>query len=463
MEIRLLGPVQVRANAGEIEAGPLQQRAVLAALAVDAGRPVMVATLVDRVWDQDPPAGARAALYSYISRLRRLMRVGHPGARGHADPVAGSASIRLVGRESGYQLDVDPQAVDLYRFRQLVAAARDVGADDAKRANLLGQALQLWSGTPMAELPGQWAAQTRTGWQQERLDVAVQWANGELRLSRGGELIGPVRRLLREHPLSEPLVEVLIRALVAAGRDAEALEYYAATRARLGDELGVEPSPQLRVVHQALLRGELHRPPAPEVPLRTATSAESVATSEPTASGLGVPAQPGTGLAGAGGPPRQLPRQASWFTGRAAELEQLLELVPDPGHAAAVVISAIDGMAGIGKTALAVHAAHRMIERYPDGQLFIDLHGFTETIAPIEPPEALERLLRILGVPGEQIPMDAEDRAALWRSVLARRRMLIVLDNAATEAQVAPLLPAAPECLVLVTSRHRLTGLPDLG
>jgi tetratricopeptide (TPR) repeat protein len=160
-----------------------------------------------------------------------------------------------------------------------------------------------------------------------------------------------------------------------------------------------------------------------------------------------------------GGQPRQLPREASEFTGRTAELEQLLAMMPDPRQTTAVVISAIDGMAGIGKTTLAVYAAHRMRERFPDGQLFIDLHGFTHTVAPVEPAEALDRLLRMLGVPGERIPAELDDRAALWRSTLAGRRMLIVLDNAATEAQVAPLLPGEPGCLVLVTSRRRLAGL----
>jgi tetratricopeptide (TPR) repeat protein/DNA-binding SARP family transcriptional activator len=415
--------VQVRLGAAAIDAGPVRQRAVLAALAVDAGRPVMVATLVDRVWDETPPEGARAALYSYLSRLRRLLLAERP-------------AVQLVGRGSGYLLDVDPQVVDLHRFRRLVATARDVGSDDDQRAKLLGEALRLWAGPPMADLPGQWAAQSRTGWQQERLDVAVQWAKAELRLGRGGELIGPVRGLLDEHPLSEPLAEVLIRALVADGRDAEALEYYAAARARLGEELGVEPGPALRAVHQALLRGELDRPPMHD-----------------------VPARPRLGPVSAGGAPRQLPRQAGWFTGRTAELEQLLELVPDPGRVAAVVISAIDGMAGIGKTALAVHAAHHMVDRFPDGQLFIDLHGYTQGLEPIEPAEALDRLLRDLGIPGTQIPESLDARAALYRTQLADQQMLIVLDNAATEAQVAPLLPGTPGCLVLVTSRRRLAGL----
>jgi tetratricopeptide (TPR) repeat protein/transcriptional regulator with XRE-family HTH domain len=167
----------------------------------------------------------------------------------------------------------------------------------------------------------------------------------------------------------------------------------------------------------------------------------------------------GVGLVGAGGPPRQLPRETSWFTGRTAELERLLELVPDPGRAGAVVISAIDGMAGIGKTALAVYAAHRMVDRFPDGQLFIDLHGYTQGLAPTEPAEALDQLLRDLGVPGTQIPTGLEARAALYRTRLADQQMLIVLDNAATDTQVAPLLPGTAGCLVLVTSRRRLAGL----
>jgi tetratricopeptide (TPR) repeat protein/transcriptional regulator with XRE-family HTH domain len=178
-----------------------------------------------------------------------------------------------------------------------------------------------------------------------------------------------------------------------------------------------------------------------------------------TSSRTGGDAEPGVGLVGIGGPPRQLPRETSWFTGRTAELEHLLELVPEPGRAGAVVISAIDGMAGIGKTALAVYAAHRMVDRFPDGQLFIDLHGYTQGLAPTEPAEALDQLLRDLGVPGTQIPTGLEARAALYRTRLAGRRMLIVLDNAATEARVAPLLPGAAGCLVLVTSRRRLAGL----
>jgi tetratricopeptide (TPR) repeat protein len=178
-----------------------------------------------------------------------------------------------------------------------------------------------------------------------------------------------------------------------------------------------------------------------------------------TSSGAGGDTRPGPGLAGAGGPPRQLPRKASGFTGRTAELAQLLELVPDPWRATAVVISAIDGMAGIGKTELAVYAAHRLVDRFPDGQLFIDLHGYTPGLAPVAPAEALDRLLRDLGIPGTQIPAGVDARAGLYRTRLADQQVLIVLDNAATEAQVAPLLPGTPGCLVLVTSRRRFSGL----
>ncbi|HSV66182.1 MAG TPA: BTAD domain-containing putative transcriptional regulator [Mycobacteriales bacterium] len=233
-----------------LDAGPPQQRVVLAALLIDAGRPVMSNTLIDRVWDGTPPAAARQALYAHIARIRRILDHAAPGDSG--PPVA------LVRRSSGYLLQVAPEQVDLHRFTALATAAHDPRRADADRARVLRQALDLWRGTALADLSGDWAARARDHLHHQRLDVAVAWAHAELQLGHHQQVIDPIRGLLADYPLSEPLVAVLIRALAAAGRDAEALRVYATTRARFIDELGTEPGPDLRATHQAVLRGEHH-------------------------------------------------------------------------------------------------------------------------------------------------------------------------------------------------------------
>ncbi|HEU5107262.1 MAG TPA: BTAD domain-containing putative transcriptional regulator, partial [Micromonosporaceae bacterium] len=421
----MLGPVQLRVGERVVDAGPPRQRRLLAALAVDAGRPVPTATLVDRVWDSAPPPGALSALYSHVSRLRRLLE-------DEAAATPGEQPIGLVRRPSGYVLEADPRQVDVHRFRALVVTARS--AEHAARAKLLGEALRLYAGPPLADLTGEWAERTRAAWQQERLDAAVQWADAELRRGRGSEVIGPVRRLLEDFPLAEPLAEVLVRALAAAGRDAEALDAYAATRTRLAEELGVEPGARLRAVHQALLRGELDSP----VPERSSTPAPVV--------------------------PAQLPADVSAFTGRHAELaalDRLLTATADPddaGVGTALVISAVSGSGGVGKTALAVRWAHRVRRSYPDGQLYVNLRGY-DPQQPMSPGDALTRLLNALGVTGAEIPLDTDERAARYRTAIAGRRMLVLLDNAASAEQVRPLLPGTASAVVLVTSRDTLSGL----
>jgi DNA-binding SARP family transcriptional activator len=240
VEIRVLGPVELRLGDRVVDVGPLRQRAVLAALAVDAGRPVMLPDLIDRVWDDAPPTKAHPALYAYISRLRRLPGPDvQPAGRGQATGLP----IRLAHRAGGYILAVEPEQVDLHRFRRLVAEAGSPSHDEQGQADLLHRSLTLWSGVPLAELPGEWAARMRTAWQQERLDAAVRWAEAELRLGHGAGLVSQVRELLSEYPLAEPLVEALMRALIAAGRDAEAIDCYAVVRERLADQLGVDPGP----------------------------------------------------------------------------------------------------------------------------------------------------------------------------------------------------------------------------
>jgi DNA-binding SARP family transcriptional activator/Flp pilus assembly protein TadD len=428
VEFRLLGPVEVWAADRCLEMGPPQQRAVLAALAVDAGRPVFRGTLIDRIWSEHAPEGAASALYAHINRIRRVL----------AAEAAGEEPV-LVRRSGGYVLQVHPEEVDLHRFRQLVLAARDRQRPDDERARLLGEALDLWRGEPLADLPGEWPARMRASWEEERLDAAVARAQAELRLGRPDEVIGSVRELVAGHPLKERPVTVLMQALAAAGRAPEALECYAVARSRLIEALGTEPGRELQSVHLAILKGE--QPVALQ-------GAGPVAGSASSSAPLPVPAQ--------------LPSDVQGFTGRLDELDELDRLLLEAGdRSTAVVISAVAGTAGVGKTALAVRWAHRVRDKFPDGQLYVDLRGYGPD-QPIPAEKALARFLNSLGVAGQDIPLDIDDRAARYRSEINGRRMLVVLDNAASVEQIRPLLPGTPSCSVVVTSRDSLPGLVAL-
>jgi tetratricopeptide (TPR) repeat protein/DNA-binding SARP family transcriptional activator len=429
VEFRLLGPVEVWAAGRCLEMGPPQQRAVLAALAVDAGRPVFRDTLVDRIWSGRAPEGATSALYAHINRIRLML-----GAAG-----AGEEPVRLARRSGGYLLDVDPEDVDLHRFRHLALAARDQQRPDDERAGLLRAALDLWRGEPLADLPGEWPARMRDSWEGERLDAAIAWAQAELRMGRPDEVIGPIRELVAGHPLKERPIGVLMQALAAAGRGAEALECYATARSRLIEALGAEPGRELQSAHLAILKGE--RPAAPNGERQVPGSASRSAQ-------LPVPAQ--------------LPSDVHGFTGRNDELDELDRLLIKEGdQSTAVVISAVAGTAGVGKTALAVRWAHLARDAFPDGQLYVDLRGYGPD-QPISAEKALARFLTDLGVAAPDIPLDVDDRAARYRTEINGRRMLVVLDNAASVEQVRPLLPGTPSCSVVVTSRDSLPGLVAL-
>jgi tetratricopeptide (TPR) repeat protein/DNA-binding SARP family transcriptional activator len=429
VEFRLLGPVEVWVAGGCLEMGPPQQRAALAALAVDAGRPVFRGTLVDRIWSGRAPEGAASALYAHVNRIRRML----------AAEAAGEEPVRLARRSGGYVLEVDPEDVDLHRFRQLALAARDRQRPDDERARLLREALKLWRSEPLADLPGEWPARMRESWEEERLDAAVAWAQAELRMGRPDEVIGPVRELVAGQPLKERPIGVLMQALAAAGRGAEALECYAIARSRLREALGAEPGRELQSMHLAILKGG-----RPAVPKGEGPVPGSPSRSAP----LPVPAQ--------------LPSDVQGFTGRNDELDELDRLLIKEGdQSTAVVISAVAGTAGVGKTALAVRWAHRVRDAFPDGQLYIDLRGYGPD-RPIPAEKALARFLTNLGVAGPDIPLDVDDRAARYRTEINRRRMLVVLDNAASVEQVRPLLPGTPSCSVVVTSRDSLPGLVAL-
>jgi DNA-binding SARP family transcriptional activator len=292
MEFRLLGEVELRAAGQVLDVRAPRLQAVLAALAVDAGRPVAMETLIDRVWDDTPPVEVRNVLYSYLSRIRRLLE--------QAARLTGGTAVRIERRHAGYVLDIDPDLVDLHRFGHLVVQGSDRQRGDDGRAAALAEALGLWRGSPLAGLPGTWAAQVRDSWDLRRLDAVVQWAQIELRLGHPAAVITTLPDLATEYPLVEPLETLLMRALHAAGRGAEALCRYSAVRRRLADELGTDPGPELRALHQAILHGELPPPPADPVVAAVRTIPPATLPSRPAASTSAV-AQHGPDLAPAGG------------------------------------------------------------------------------------------------------------------------------------------------------------------
>jgi DNA-binding SARP family transcriptional activator len=441
---RLLGPVDVLVDGRRLDTGPPQRRAVLAALLVDAARPVPTDVLIERVWGEDPPTGVRAAVHTQVTRIRRVLR----------EVDAAGAPPRVAHRTGSYVLQIDPHCVDLHRFRALTAVARGEGCDDAERAALLTRALDLWHGPALANVPGAWAARMRDSLALERLDAAVHWADAAQRLGGSVDLIPRVHALLAEYPLAEPLAAVLMRALAVAGRGAEALAGYATIRARLAEELGADPGPHLRELHAAILRGTVT--PLPMEVTEVPGASDGRRPKQGTAS----PRTPRTAARPADRPtPAQLPQAPAPFVGRRSELEQLDACRVDAGAGPVV---AITGTAGIGKTALALHWAQRAVDRFPDGQLYVGLRGFDPAGRAMTTAEAVRDLLDALRVPADQIPAGLDAQAGLYRSLLAGRRMLVVLDDARDAEQVRPLLPGTATALTLVTSRDQLTALVAL-
>ena len=438
MRIGLLGPLQAVDDAGVAVRLPgARLRVLLAALALSAGTPVAGDTLAEFVWDGVPPPGFATTLRSHVMRLRRTL------------PAA-----RIDTLDTGYVLSAERLSLDITQFEALCAQAGTAlraGAWEPAR-DAAARALGLWRGAPLADAPSQVLRdQVVPRLDQLRVQALEDRAEAELALGRHGQLVEPLRDLVTRYPLRERFHAQLMLALARSGRRAQALTAYQDARKALVVELGIEPGPELRALHEQILAGHEARPDA-------APADQQLAAPSATAAPRPLPAPP---VAVA----RQLPAAAGHFTGRDAELAWLTGLAPctrlRAGTSDTVVICAVDGMAGIGKTALAVHAAHRVSARFPDGQLFVDLHGYTKGYPPREPGDALSMLLRALGVPARRIPEDTEERAALYRQHLADTRTLILLDNARDEAQVRPLLPGAPGCLVLVTSRKRLKGLHD--
>ncbi|MEV8633903.1 BTAD domain-containing putative transcriptional regulator [Streptosporangium sp. NPDC051023] len=408
LKVGLLGAVQAWCECQEIPLGPPRQRAVLALLALEAGRTVSMERLIEGLWGEGAPAGARGLVQGYVSRLR---------------PALARVGVTIARSPQGYLLELAAEQVDLHEFRTSVTRSRAMKTDEAQAAGLRC-AMTLWRGEPLTGISGgELLDRLRETLREERLSVTEECLNAETRAGRDAVLIPELIALVADHPFRERLVGLLMLALCRAGRRVDALKRYEHTRRRFIDELGLEPGPELRQLHQRILRGSV------------------CAVRPPGFSASAVPAQ--------------LPPEPGQFTGRTNELSTL-DAVANRGET--VAISVVTGAGGVGKTALAVHWGHRIRPRYPDGQLYINLHGHSPE-RPLRPIEALGRFLRALGVPAERVPDTVEEASAAYRSLLADREVLVVLDNAGSVDQVRPLLPGGRRCATVITSRDHLAGL----
>jgi len=452
--VALLGPVEL-GLAGGAMAGVAQPqlRVLLGLLGVAAGRVVSAEALVDGLWGEQWSPGREKNLHALVYQLRRRLEQAEPGRGG----------ARLARAGGGYRLALGPGELDVAAFTTLAGRGREAAraGDTAAARDLFGQALGFWRGpgpaladaAPLCPVLAGEAARL----EDARTAVVEERVTCDLALGRHGEVVAELAGLVAQFPLRERLAGLLMTALYRCGRRGEALAIYDTARRVLAEELGLDPGPELARLQAQVLADD----PALAAPVAVPGMAV-------------VAAALGTGAAGV--VPRQLPAGAGFFAGREAELKQLDELLGqtgldegmngsgngDGGPAGAVVISAIGGMAGVGKTALAVHWARRVAGRFPDGQLYVNLRGYDPGPA-VTSEEVTGWFLAALGVPAAQIPAEAAERAGLYRSVLARRRVLIVLDNAADPSQVRPLLPGGPGCLVVVTSRSVLAGLAAEG
>ncbi|TQJ47402.1 MULTISPECIES: AfsR/SARP family transcriptional regulator [Streptomyces] len=460
LRFAVLGAVRVFRGDAELELGGPQERAFLALLLVGAGRPVAVSEIVDVLWGAAPPRSAVNVVRRHVGSLRRLLEPG----------LAARAEGRWLVREAGgYRLVTDGDSSDLLRFRALREEGRRIAdRSPAQALELLTEALSLWRGPLAVGIPAQARAHPAFDAVDRELPAAVrQAADAALRAGRPDVVLADLRQAAARHPLDEPLQAGLLLALAAAGHRSEALAAYEAVRARLAEELGIDPGAVLRDARDTVLHAVretvLHGVPETAVGPSSGESSGEVTEGAGADGSLADPARapaPGPPSPSALPPPAQLPHGIEVFTGRDVELDEAFALSGvDGAGPGTVVISAIGGMAGVGKTTLAVHWAHRVADRFPDGQLYVNLRGFDPSGAVLDPGEAVRGFLGALGVPPERVPHGVDAQAALYRSVLAGRRVLVVLDNARDTEQVRPLLPGSPGCLTIVTSRDELAGL----
>ncbi|GAA3735072.1 AfsR/SARP family transcriptional regulator [Salinactinospora qingdaonensis] len=421
MEINVLGAVELRVGHRAADIGKGKELALLAVLALSAGRPVSMDVLAERLWDGAPSEKSRATLYSYANRLRRSLE------------RAGLSRDLIVQRSGAYVLHVEEDTVDWHRFRRLCDEAATVARDDdpERAMALLDGALKLWRGEPLADVAGRWARDMRPTMEQAYQSAIGQWAETALRAGRADEIVARLTEFVSHYPFNERLTLALMLALRQAGRPTEAVTTYLELQRLLAEEAGIDPGPETQRIYQELLGG-------PSALTTPAPSPDEQRVLRRRHDNLG--------------------RDIADFTDRQQELADVLTAIhPTQGVASqATGVCVISGMAGVGKTSLALHAAHLIKSEFPDVRLSLDLRSHNERLEPLGEMEALYELLRMLDLPPRQIPSSVEQRAALWRDQTAELRALIVLDDAVDHRQVHSLIPGGSECAVLITSRRRL-------
>jgi DNA-binding SARP family transcriptional activator/tetratricopeptide (TPR) repeat protein len=415
VEFRVLGPIEFWAAEKSYDVGSAKERHLLAVLLLARGRPVAVDTLIDRVWGESPPAEVRQSLQADIHRLRRMFRAASVSDR-----------VRIVTKPGAYALEVDPECIDVFRcqnLREQASAIRESG-DIRAAGTLLREAMSLWRSEPLTGLKGEWFDHMRTSLDGFYRAMAQELVDVEFAAGNHAEIVGLLVELIDRYPLDQTFIGQLMLAYYRCGRQADAIDLYFDTMQRLREETGTDPEPRLRALHRSI---QHHDP--------------SLAPPRPAF----FDGPPG---------PNWLPPPAAAFTGRVRELAELAAGAAAPGGTVA-----IEGMPGVGKTALAVKLAHELAERYPDAQLHLHLHAHDPHRPPRDPAAALSELLRAMGVAPRDIPRELADRVRLWRRVMEGRRALILLDDAADGAQVRPLLPGNADCHVIITARRHLTGI----
>ncbi|MET8985601.1 BTAD domain-containing putative transcriptional regulator [Nonomuraea wenchangensis] len=441
----VLGPVRAWRDGLELDLGTPLQRSILGMLLLREGRAVSPNEMIDAVWGEDAPPRALGALRTYVSRLRTVLE---------PDRVARSRPELLTSIGRGYALRLPDDALDLTRFERRIAEAETARRAGRPReaADRLRAALALFEGEPLAGTVGPYAEHQRDRLAERRLSVVETLMDVDLELGDHAAVVSELIALTADHPLRERLRAQLMLALYRCGRQGDALNVFTETREALIDELGIEPGPELAALHQRILTADptLAPPPAPaEEP--TAEPADGPAEEPQQPAEEEPPAAPELPR------PAQLPAAVTDFTGRKEQAARLRSLL-STASAEGLPLVAISGIGGVGKTTLAVHVAHQVEEVFPDGQLYADLRGYGD--GATAPESALGGFLRALGIPPDVIPDGLAERSALYRSLLAERRVLVLLDNARDAEQVSPLLPGSPGCAAIVTSRVKLADLP---